>query len=453
MALNYLKIRNGLTLKPTTLPTSPENGDVYYDSGTNTFQFYENGVFVTFSNNALSNLANVAINTSLLPGVDNSINVGSASFRWTNINALNYIIYGSTSGAITLQAANTTTSYSVKWPSAQGAASSTTLLQNDGSGNLSWQLATAAPTASTVMSRDTNANTQINNLIENVFTTATAAGTTTLTVASASRQQFTGTTTQTVVLPNATTLFNGTQYTVMNRSTGVVTVNFNGGSLAATLPGGSQVTFTLINNGTSAGVWDVTTYPVNTIGTFDGQAGSANGLVISGSQLFAQSATALVPGMVNITTQTFAGAKTFSTSIATPSLLLNGTVSGAITMNAGSTVTPYSITWPAAQSVGTTFLQNNGSGVLSWAAVTGFSGRAGQQAISSGTTSQAVTFSSTLGTTSYGLTVNMKNVTDAFPQFQPLEITAKSATGFTVTWNANTDSANYVLEYIAVPNV
>lgn len=43
---------------------------------------------------------------------------------------------GSTSGSFTQRAANVTTTYSVKWPSAQGAAS--TFLQNDGAGNLSW---------------------------------------------------------------------------------------------------------------------------------------------------------------------------------------------------------------------------------------------------------------------------------------------------------------------------
>src|SRR5208283_837109 len=48
-------------------------------------------------------------------------------------------------------------------------------------------------TASTVMYRDTNANTTINNLIENYATTATAASTTTLVVDSAYQQYFTGT--------------------------------------------------------------------------------------------------------------------------------------------------------------------------------------------------------------------------------------------------------------------
>ncbi len=86
---------------------------------------------------ALDNLASVAINASLLPGTDNSINVGSATKRWASIFALNAKLYGSTSGVITQSANNTTTDYTIKWPSAQGAANS--LLLNDGSGNLSWE--------------------------------------------------------------------------------------------------------------------------------------------------------------------------------------------------------------------------------------------------------------------------------------------------------------------------
>lgn len=61
---------------------------------------------------------------------------------------------GSTSGAIKLQAAATTTNYTVKMPAAQGAAS--TYLQNDGSGNLSWQ---------TVSSGFTNPMTAVGDLI------------------------------------------------------------------------------------------------------------------------------------------------------------------------------------------------------------------------------------------------------------------------------------------------
>jgi len=51
-------------------------------------------------------------------------------------------------------------------------------------------------------------------------TTVTAAGTTTLTVSSTATQFFTGSTTQTVVLPVASTLTQGQQFTIHNNSSG-----------------------------------------------------------------------------------------------------------------------------------------------------------------------------------------------------------------------------------------
>lgn len=53
------------------------------------------------------------------------------------------VINGSVSGTATIQAADTTTSYAVKLPSAQGSAG--TVPQNDGSGNLSWQSVSTNP--------------------------------------------------------------------------------------------------------------------------------------------------------------------------------------------------------------------------------------------------------------------------------------------------------------------
>jgi len=115
----------------------------------------------------------------------------------------------------------------------------------------------STPTASAVAIRDANANVQVNNLIESVTTTATAGGTTTLTVASTANQQFTGSSTQTVILPNATTLANGTDFYITNRSTGTVSVQMNGGTLLQTLAASSYATFLLISNSTAAGTWDV----------------------------------------------------------------------------------------------------------------------------------------------------------------------------------------------------
>jgi hypothetical protein len=138
-----------------------------------------------------------------------------------------------------------------------------TLGANSAIGNATGSTATpsavpmaSAPTASAIAIRDANVNLQANNFIENAVTTPTAGTTTTLTVSSAKYQQFTGSSTQTLVLPSATTLAVGHQFVVMNRSSGAVTVNMNGGSLLQTLAASSFAIFTLINNGTAAGTWD-----------------------------------------------------------------------------------------------------------------------------------------------------------------------------------------------------
>jgi hypothetical protein len=81
-------------------------------------------------------------------------------------------------------------------------------------------------------------NPVINNIKMGYTTTATAAGTTTLTVASNYRQFFTGTTTQTIVLPVTSTLVTGIAYEIENNSTGLLTVNSSGGNLVGTVPAG-----------------------------------------------------------------------------------------------------------------------------------------------------------------------------------------------------------------------
>lgn len=81
----------------------------------------------------------------------------------------------------------------------------------------------------------------------------------------------------------------------------------------------------------------------------------------------------------------------------------------------------------------------------------GISGlRSGTEAVSSGVKFHAASFSTTLGTTSYSVVCTLNNLVDSTPQFQPVTITAKSATGFTASWDQATDSSNYQVEYLAI---
>ena len=88
-------------------------------------------------------------------------------------------------------------------------------------------------------------------------TTATAAGTTTLTVTSTHQQFFTGTTTQTIVLPVTSTLVLGLGYLIENNSTGNLTVNSSGSNLVVTvIPNTTVLCTCILTSGTTAASWD-----------------------------------------------------------------------------------------------------------------------------------------------------------------------------------------------------
>jgi hypothetical protein len=73
---------------------------------------------------------------------------------------------------------------------------------------------------------------------------------------------------------------------------------------------------------------------VETVGIIDSQTASSNGAQIFGSDIFFQSASALNPGMINTGTQTFAGAKTFTSAI-------TANLTGSVTGNVGTSGTAY----------------------------------------------------------------------------------------------------------------
>ncbi len=119
----------------------------------------------------------------------------------------------------------------------------------------------------------------INNYKTGYTTTATAAGTTTLTSASNKIQMFTGTTTQTLVLPVTSTLATGVQYDIHNNSTGSVTVQSSGLNTVITLAAGDTAVVTCINTAlTTAAAWDV-----DTVSTSPTTYSAGNGLTLTGS--------------------------------------------------------------------------------------------------------------------------------------------------------------------------
>ena len=111
----------------------------------------------------------------------------------------------------------------------------------------------------------------INNPRLGYATTATSAGTLTLTATSGMNQFFTGTTTHTVVLPVTSTLALGQMYVIYNNSTGSITVQSSGANNIYVIPAGFVVKFIcILTSGTTAASW---TYDVVGSSTVSGTGG------------------------------------------------------------------------------------------------------------------------------------------------------------------------------------
>jgi len=151
-------------------------------------------------------------------------------------------------------------------------------------------------------------------------TTATAAGTTTLTNTSSFYQVFTGSTTQTIVLPVTSTLALGWTFHICNNSTGNLTLNSSGGNLVITIPPGTTAMCTcILITGTTAASWEAG------LTDFSTYTGTGN-LVLSNSPTLVTPALG-IPASGVVTNLT-----------GTASININGTV-GATTANSGAFTT------------------------------------------------------------------------------------------------------------------
>lgn len=116
--------------------------------------------------------------------------------------------------------------------------------------------ATNANTASAIVKRTADGNVWVTGAQQKATSTATAAGTTTLTVADSPIQIWTGSTTQTIKMPAANTLVQiGATYRFINKSSGTLTIQDNSAGAITTVAGGSSADIVATNIGSAAGTW------------------------------------------------------------------------------------------------------------------------------------------------------------------------------------------------------
>lgn len=142
---------------------------------------------------------------------------------------------------------------------------------------------TITPTASAFSGWDANKNLSANSFIQGYRTTATAAGTTTLVVGDTEQQYFTGSTTQTVLMPVTSTLVLGQQYQIVNLSSGVVTVQSSGANSIQAMAASTVLTLTcILTSGTTAASWSAVYSPLSAGGSSPWSAGSGTNSALGG---------------------------------------------------------------------------------------------------------------------------------------------------------------------------
>lgn len=74
----------------------------------------------------------------------------------------------------------------------------------------------------------------------------------------------------------------------------------------------------------------------------------------------------------------------------------------------------------------------------------------GQVSIPNGVSSVSIPLPVNYNSGNYAVVATIQNTVDAFPQYQPMIITAQSGSSATISWNNLTDASSYVLNYYAI---
>ena len=200
-----------------------------------------------------------------------------------------------------------------------------------------WQLAyfpnqgiSSVASASTIAARTSHANITADAFIPGFTTTATAVGTTALTIDSTEEQAFTGSTTQIVTLPT-TSIVAGHRFTVLSSSTGAITINASAGANVGSISSTTVATLTaLIATPTTAAHWAISYSSVlsfissavaNSIPRRDQQANITADCFIPGFATTATAAATTVLTVDSVEEQQFTGATTQTVTLPTTSVV------------------------------------------------------------------------------------------------------------------------------------
>jgi hypothetical protein len=268
---------------------------------------------------------------------------------------------------------------------------------------------TSSSGANSVVLRDVNANVTFNNFTSGFAATTAAAGVTILTVASARTQVLVGSTTQTIQMPDATTLQIGQSFIFVNNSSGVLTITNNASATIDTIPSGGAAQIGVTSIATSAGSWGIYSFLPGTYNFSIPTADFGNATITNAT--YQGNTVASGYGGTGLTTFSAANNALFSTGASTLTagtlpVAAGGTGVTSATANGivyGSGTTPLGVT--AAGTTGQVLIGNTGAapswGTVSSSLVSSFS--AGTTGLTPSTaTTGAVTLGGTLAVANGG---------------------------------------------------
>lgn len=217
-------------------------------------------------------LTSPTITTKLNPTTDDGAPLGDTTHNWSDLflasgAVINYangnVVLTHTSGILTMgtgelriASANVgTNADSVPSLSSTSTLTNKTLTTPVINGLPTGTGVASAATASTLASRDANALLTALAMIQGFTTTATAAATTTMTIASNPLQAWTGSSTQTIKLPT-TSVPAGMQFWFINQSSGAITIQSSGANTIVIMAANTSAMFTALQaTPTTAAHW------------------------------------------------------------------------------------------------------------------------------------------------------------------------------------------------------
>jgi len=209
---------------------------------------------------------------------------------------------------------------------------------------------TTSSGANSVVLRDASSNITANALDDGYINTVASGTPIVLTVSSVRRYTITGSGGQTIKLPDATTLANGTVFQFdNNQSSGAITVNNNSNTLVVSVPSGGFVLVNLLSNAIAAGSWDRHDQaPANvswSTNTFD-YAGSITSATWNGNAVAINrggtGASTASTAFNNLSPLTTAGDTLYGGTSGAGTRLAIGTAGQVLTVNSGATAPQWS---------------------------------------------------------------------------------------------------------------